>query len=56
MDSITANVINWSVRDHIVKDAPCLVCGEDGFVEKWENPARICDKCKAAIMKMREDS
>lgn len=35
----------------------CLICEEPVRIEGYENPrfaVRICDKCKAAVIKMRE--
>lgn len=34
--------------------APCLICGEPVPVSMWENHAKICDKCKKAILKVRK--
>lgn len=32
----------------------CLVCGEDVPIFDYQSGLKICDKCKAAIMAMRE--
>lgn len=50
------DLVHCDVAFKVAKNAPCLVCGENETVEEWESPIRICDKCKAAIMKMREDA
>ena len=36
---------------------PCLICGEPVPVSRWEwegTHAKICDKCKRAILKLRK--
>lgn len=35
---------------------PCLICGEDVFLtyEERDSNAKVCDRCKAAVMKMRK--
>ena len=33
---------------------PCLVCGETVPIRHHRDVSKICDKCKAAIMAMRE--
>ena len=38
----------------IIETAPCLICGEPVPVSMWENHAKICDKCKKAILKLRK--
>ena len=38
----------------IIETAPCLICGEPVPVSMWENHAKICDKCKKAILKVRK--
>lgn len=42
---------------NIVKTAiPCLICGEDIICEGIAYTPMICDKCKAAVMKVRKES
>ena len=38
----------------IIETAPCLICGEPVPVSMWENHAKICNKCKRAILKLRK--
>ena len=38
----------------IIEAAPCLICGEPVPVSMWENHAKICNKCKRAILKLRK--
>lgn len=37
-----------------MKLVPCLICGEELSVELHEPHAKICEKCKEAVMKVRE--
>ena len=51
VNTITNDIIEF-VPQSI--EAPCLICGEDvpiDFPERW--PV-VCDKCKTAVMKLRE--
>lgn len=43
-----------AVETHL--GTPCMVCGESVPIFNPREAPKICDKCKAAIMKMREDS
>ena len=50
---------NLSTCDYVVKDNfeavnPCLVCGEDVIVSMYGPHVIICEKCKEAILHMRE--
>ena len=38
----------------IIETAPCIICGEPVPVSMWENHAKICNKCKRAILKLRK--
>ena len=33
---------------------PCLICGETVVIQYYCDVPKICDKCKAAVMVMRE--
>ena len=33
---------------------PCLICGESVLVGWYDFQPKICEKCKAAVMKMRD--
>ncbi len=55
--------VNLAMRGGARLSIACLVCGEPVTLEKWEEArldfglsihSKICDKCKAAILYMRE--
>lgn len=35
---------------------PCLICGEDIISTGISYAPKVCDKCKAAVMKVRKES
>ena len=52
-----AEKINVTVelKDGITRlTAGCMVCGEPVEILSAKYPYRICDKCKAAILKVRD--
>lgn len=36
-------------------ETPCLICGEGVPVFDFGNAPKICEKCKAAVMKVRAE-
>ena len=42
------------VEDTFEVACPCLVCGESVAVDKFQQQVLICDKCKKAILYMRD--
>lgn len=52
---ITTGVQHYDVQTvATTQTAPCLICGEPVPVTMLENHAKICDKCKKAILKLRK--
>jgi hypothetical protein len=41
----------WTVVGHLA--TRCLICGEFVEIESVHEAPKVCDKCKAAVMKMR---
>lgn len=55
--------VNLAMRGGVHLSIACIVCGESVVLEEWEElrldyglsiHSKICDKCKAAILYMRE--
>ena len=47
--------ITYTLEDKMVYGTPCLICGEIVKISNlYERQPKICDKCKAAVMAMRE--
>ena len=47
--TITVKVPNLDIR------TPCLICGEGVPVFSYEISPKICEKCKVAVMKVRNE-
>lgn len=54
LDTIDRSFIRKEVIVQAQYATPCLICGEDIPVPFGHHYPQICGKCKAAVMKVRE--
>ena len=52
---MAADVLNVKIEaTHYEVETPCLICGEVVPTFRYCYAPKICEKCKAAVMKVRE--
>lgn len=51
-DGINAELL--TVDNHISYGVPCLICRESIPVEKYDFSPKVCDNCRAAVLRLRQ--
>lgn len=57
MDRKDISIINLAGNESLKLAIGCLICGESvpiTYLELYNNIPKVCDKCKQAVIKMRE--
>ena len=43
-----------TIDNHISYSVPCLICRESVWIEKYNFAPKICDNCRAAVLRLRQ--